>query len=413
MSSVRYNVLVVDTISAQVLVGVKSLVRAGYSVHVATWSSRVKQLALLGLGVASVSSVPNPPASDFERAIKANIAKINPRVVLPFGFMAFTYLTQIRDILPLLPTVNAEKYKLVNNKLTFNHFLQGPEFYKPRRYQADEVSQCDTMKYPTVVKLAVGKGVELGVRYANNQAELERCISRFRKEGVAVDQLVIEEFVPGIVFDVAGVAWDGTVIDMLVQKRSVCLPISGGVGAINKTVLDEKLMALGKKIIKDVEYTGPFQIEVKKVGRQFFVVEFNPKFWGTLDLSIRSGKDFPADLVAKMLGYQVSRDESAYEKNLLYIFSVPQWIFARKQIQRKFGDRWSLATEYERKVTDFGTGGPIYSAFALVRGIGYSIRLHLRGRFGQDFNRLPDNLLLKGLEIEVLGKHSQKGKADL
>ena len=394
MSSLK-KILIIDQVSVPVLVGMKNLIANGFDVQFVTWSSKVRRVALLGIGVSLVKTIKDPEDKDFAHLIETVVRQIDPHVIIPFSFRAWTGLVKIPAACNLIPTVSPEKYSIVNNKDLCRQFFSGTEFYQPRRYRDIHEANALAVEYfPLVVKISEGTGVYEGVRYVSNWEELLSCIGEFKRQGLRIDDLVIEEFVPGVVFDIAGIAWEGKVADMIIQKRSISFPISGGVGAINVTVDDPSLERIGARIINNSNYTGPFQIEVKLVGEKFFVVEFNPKFWGTLDLSVKAGKNFPADLVRLKLGETFVRDYGAYEKNLMYKFNFPQWGSARSQLKARYGNAFKLAIKSERVVTDFCAAGFIHWCFSMLQ-------FYLGGQVRKDPNYLVDPILEKGLEINV------------
>jgi len=64
---------------------------------------------------------------------------------------------------------------------------------------------------------------------------------------------------------------------------------------MNVTVKDKRLFDYGKTLLDSLHWHGPAQVEVKLdlSDNNYKLLEVNPKFWGTLDLSIKCGVNFP------------------------------------------------------------------------------------------------------------------------
>ena len=72
-------------------------------------------------------------------------------------------------------------------------------------------------------------------------------------------------------------------------------PAEGGLGVYNETTTAPELMEQAVALLSALDWHGPAQVEFKRDARdgQLRLMEVNPRFWGTLDLSIQAGIDFP------------------------------------------------------------------------------------------------------------------------
>jgi hypothetical protein len=117
-------------------------------------------------------------------------------------------------------------------------------------------------------------------------------------------------------------------------------PIYGGVGAVNVTTKDRNLADLARRLLEELKWHGPAQIEFKYDGRDntYKLIEMNPKLWGTLDLSIKAGVDFPRLIRDYLMGDTVERDV-AYPEGIRYIFLFPRATIAFRELVAEFGLR--------------------------------------------------------------------------
>ena len=73
-------------------------------------------------------------------------------------------------------------------------------------------------------------------------------------------------------------------------------PPSGGVSVVSQSVeLDEEMVEHAKKLLSAVGWQGVAMVEFKRDNRdgQAKLMEINGRFWGTLQLAITCGVDFP------------------------------------------------------------------------------------------------------------------------
>jgi predicted ATP-grasp superfamily ATP-dependent carboligase len=155
----------------------------------------------------------------------------------------------------------------------------------PRQYSAP--AQVD--RFPVVVKGVKDSG---NLRYVNSRQELD---------DLAEEEAVIQEYIPGEGYGFYALFNHGQIRAMFMHRRLREYPITGGGSTAAQSVYDEDLRQLGTRLLTELKWHGVAMVEFKKDARtgQFMLMEINPKFWGSLDLSISCGVDFPC-LAARM-----------------------------------------------------------------------------------------------------------------
>jgi predicted ATP-grasp superfamily ATP-dependent carboligase len=177
-----------------------------------------------------------------------------------------------------------------------------PETHCPQSLQ-DVRAISETVRYPCVVKPRKGAGA-IGIQFPRSPDELLRCYAGpTLKSDLVFDHRfpIIQEYVPGEVHDVCLLFNTGEPRAALTQKRLLMCPSSGGVGIYNETTDEPELRDKAIALLKALEWHGPAQVEFKRDSRDGCpkLIEVNSRFWGTLDLSIQAGVDFPL-LACKM-----------------------------------------------------------------------------------------------------------------
>jgi predicted ATP-grasp superfamily ATP-dependent carboligase len=94
-------------------------------------------------------------------------------------------------------------------------------------------------------------------------------------------------------------------------------PLSGGVSVYRESIpLDESLVGPGTRLLDALDWQGVAMVECKRAatgegkgGRQI-IMEVNGRFWGSLQLAIDAGVDFPDLLVRCAAGETVPETRS-------------------------------------------------------------------------------------------------------
>jgi predicted ATP-grasp superfamily ATP-dependent carboligase len=166
------------------------------------------------------------------------------------------------------------------------------------------------LSYPLVLKPARSVNERGGVRskfsvtYASDASELRR---RIRALPPAAFPLLLQQRVVGPGIGVFLLLWDGKVKAQFAHQRLTEKPPSGGVSVYRESVpIDEGLRDLSRELLDRFGWRGVAMVEYKRdsvTGRPY-LMEVNGRFWGSLQLAIDSGVDFPRILAACARGEQ-------------------------------------------------------------------------------------------------------------
>jgi predicted ATP-grasp superfamily ATP-dependent carboligase len=79
------------------------------------------------------------------------------------------------------------------------------------------------------------------------------------------------------------------------HKRLREFPVKGGPSTLRESVYRPDLIDMSVKILKAMKWYGIAMVEFKQdpADNQFKIMEINPRFWGSLQLSVLAGVDFP------------------------------------------------------------------------------------------------------------------------
>jgi predicted ATP-grasp superfamily ATP-dependent carboligase len=154
-------------------------------------------------------------------------------------------------------------------------------------------------QFPVVIKPAMSKipikdgFLSTGVRYAHDKAELEKL---YETEPALDFPSMIQEKVIGPGTGLFTLFQNGRHLALFSHQRLREKPPSGGVSVVCESVaLDEEMVEASKKLLAAVDWQGVAMVEFKRDIRDGHakLMEINGRFWGSLQLAIASGVDFP------------------------------------------------------------------------------------------------------------------------
>jgi len=142
------------------------------------------------------------------------------------------------------------------------------------------------------------------VTYASDASELRRKI---RALPAAAFPLLVQQRIVGPGTGIFLLLWDGKLKAQFAHKRLSEKPPSGGVSVYCESVpIDDALRDQSRALLDHFGWRGVAMVEYKRDSEtgQPYLMEVNGRFWGSLQLAIDSGVDFPQILVACALGEQ-------------------------------------------------------------------------------------------------------------
>jgi len=98
------------------------------------------------------------------------------------------------------------------------------------------------------------------------------------------------------------------VVAAFAHRRIREKPLEGGVSVYRESIaLEPDLATRSARLLGDVGWRGAAMIELRRSPEgKVVVMEVNGRLWGSLQLAIDAGVDFPSLLVALFLGHSVS-----------------------------------------------------------------------------------------------------------
>ena len=120
-------------------------------------------------------------------------------------------------------------------------------------------------------------------------------------------------------------------------------------------------------LLKKIKWHGVAQVEYKlDENDQPRLMEINPKFWGTLELSIAAGINFPKLLCDLAMHHEIPKNID-YKKNYKYLWLVPSLINYVSQSQSKIESLKNILKFVDGKTqTNIRLDDPVPSMYTLL-----------------------------------------------
>jgi hypothetical protein len=115
--------------------------------------------------------------------------------------------------------------------------------------------------------------------------------------------VLAQEYVVGDGWGYSALYWNGTRLRSFMHRRVREWPPSGGTSACAESVPEcPPLARAGAQLLDVLRWHGVAMVEFKGDPERgtLALVEINAKFWGSHDLPLAAGVDFPGDLVAML-----------------------------------------------------------------------------------------------------------------
>jgi predicted ATP-grasp superfamily ATP-dependent carboligase len=306
------RILVTDSDTRSALATVRALGRAGHEVIAA--GDRQPSLASVSRYCASFEGYPHPGSDPdgFVTTLASIAQRRRVELMLPMTEITTLLATEYRECLPAecrLPFPDAQTVSAASDKAHVVRLAQEIGIPTPRTtvVGSTEEGMAAGLPFPVVVKPArsrvrIGSNwLSTGVSYAADATELRRILTDLAPDAYPV---LLQERVEGpgrglfMCFD------QGRPVAFFAHRRLREKPPSGGVSVLcESTALDPLAVEYGTRLLSHLGWHGVAMVEFKQDNRDgsLRLMEINARFWGSLQLAIDAGVNFPcivADIAA-------------------------------------------------------------------------------------------------------------------
>ena len=189
----------------------------------------------------------------------------------------------------------ADKWRLVNLAEKLDIPYPKTQYFK----NSSEFNLSAVDSFPLVLKPCVShiwlgdKWLSTSVHIVDDNVELANLLEN--KEYFINHPFMLQEFIPGHGAGIFALYNQGDAVTFFAHKRIREKPPGGGVSVLSESCsCDPTQMSYAKALLDSVKWHGVAMIEFRiDEGGRPYLMEINTRFWGSLQLSIDSGVDFP------------------------------------------------------------------------------------------------------------------------
>lgn len=332
------RVLVTDGEERSALAVVRSLGRAGHVPYVVHHCPR-SSLAGASRFAVEERTVPDPRSEDraFVAALADAVGDWDVEVILPISEASLHAVLPVRDAFAdvSIPFPPHEVFDRICDKVQVLRTARELGIPVPVQVEAGSRAEvekaAEQLDFPAVLKparsLVAARGGMTGtsVVRVSDHDDLPRALSSLPP---AAYPLLIQEQIDGPGTGVFLLLWEGELLAAFAHERLREKPPSGGVSVLRRSVrLEPELLRMSRSLLERLGWEGVAMVEYKRDAATGtpYLMEINGRFWGSLQLAVDAGVDFPRLLVeAARGGTQGFPTVTEYRKGLPL-----QWFWGR------------------------------------------------------------------------------------
>lgn len=317
------NILVTDGNSRSALAVTRSLGKKGHKIIVTATSS--SSLAAASRYCSQSIATPDPLANAdaYAATIREVAVRENIDCIYPMTEQSIYCLNPYRDDFTastILACPPQPMMAYVSDKLLLCKTAEELQVPIPKTIYVQKAAELSKYinqieNYPVVIKPARSK-VQVGntflsggVRYAHDKDELQRI---YKSSPILQFPSLIQEKIIGPGTGLFTLFDRNRHLVLFSHKRLREKPPSGGVSVVCESVpLDLEMVAAAERLLAAVGWVGVAMVEFKRDYRdgRAKLMEINGRFWGSLQLAISCGVDFPALLLDHLQGTHISPEK--------------------------------------------------------------------------------------------------------
>ena len=221
---------------------------------------------------------------------------------------------RFRDV--IVPFVDLDRFRRISDKEAVLRAAPAAGIAVPEQHVVAKPADAATLDpsslhYPLIAKPSRsvgesdGRAVKLGVRHAAHAGQLRDILDELPPQAYP---LLLQQRVIGPGVGVFLLVWEGRTAAAFSHRRIREKPPSGGVSVYRESIpLDPALLERSRALLDAFGWEGVAMVEYKvdaATGTPY-LMEVNGRFWGSLQLAVDAGVDFPRLLVELALGRTV------------------------------------------------------------------------------------------------------------
>lgn len=325
------GVLVLDANQRSALAVTRSLGRSGqYSVYTADSI----EIALAGASRFSQRYFRYPDPIHYPREfvswMRNILAEYAFELVMPTTEITSQLLLNCQSELPgaNLPFASYDRVMKLADKISLVKLAKKSGITVPQSssFQGAQDVILEDLRFPVVIKPALSR-IYKEDHWVHTQVRIVRSLADWHEALEDMPYLqdnpfMLQEFIPGHGGGVFCLYDRGRAVQFFAHQRLREKPPEGGVSVLSRSVpVDKELKQAAVKLLNEVQWHGVAMVEfrISDDGTPY-LMEINTRFWGSLQLAVDSGIDFPLMLAHLHLGRPIEQTyDYHYDQRLRWL----------------------------------------------------------------------------------------------
>lgn len=292
------------------LASVRALRKAGYEPFVAI--AEQETYAARSRAAASVVELPATDDPDrYAEAAAAAAERLSIDAVLPATEATLRALSGREHLFSTGAAVGTNPVELLDlatdkariEELAVRAGLQAPATSTVGGQAGD--AHVDGVRYPAVVKPlrsaftdGAGRLRVVSVVEVRDEHELRAVVA-----GAPDEEWVVQPYVEGTLAAICGVVWNGELVCACHQVSPRIWPPGKGISSFATTVPPDVPRQRGvARMFEEIGWSGVYGVQFVLSDEGAFVIDVNPRIYGSIGLAIAAGQNLPAIWVDLLLG---------------------------------------------------------------------------------------------------------------
>jgi len=243
-------------------------------------------------------------------------------VLIPIGIETIEFISQFKkDFIGkiALPDINDEALRIIIDKKALLKSAQIAGLNIPKTYEISSLEKVDSIKkdleYPVVIKMRKEECFAAPERY-----KVVFDAASFKYEYNMMHSIqpfpIVQKYIEGEGIGFSGIFNQDKLVSGVGHIRLRELPITGGPSTYCRIWKDRKIEEHTINLMKAVGWNGIAMTEFKynKVENKYYLMEINPRFWGTAELAIKAGIDIPYLYLQWIIGESIEQTNQKIRK---------------------------------------------------------------------------------------------------
>jgi carbamoylphosphate synthase large subunit len=283
------------------LAGVRALHAAGYETWVAvseprTYAERSRATA----GTVQVAP-PSAGAARHAQDLAEAAARLSVAAVLPGTEASLGALTGRESHFPRDVTIAVTPPEILGratDKQLLGELAQRVGLEAPQAIPliGGEETELGELSLPAVVKPVRTVDRDGNGSLRRREATLVRTTDELRSALAAMPgvRCLLQPHISGTLGAICGVAWNGELVCSMHQRSPRIWPPDRGISAYAiSSPPDPSLQEAVAELVRTIGWSGVFSVQFLFTGERAYVIDFNPRLYGSLALAVASGLNLP------------------------------------------------------------------------------------------------------------------------